>query len=362
MVNRTMLIPNPDFGGVCRGNAAPSAEHRFNRNRATRSWMNWEPGNALIERQITASGVHVWPFRAGFPLDCLGFTCTGPNVCMNRHDYCEIIYVHSGSAIFELQDRSCPIHCGDLVVVGPSLYHRIFLEPRAHVKLALIFFEPELLNDPASAETAEYLIPFFQQRPDFPMVIPAMTGVPGEVFPLMQKIRNGLPADNTRARLAVKTYLKMILVVLLNHYAELVDTREAFNQRETDLHRLEPVFSFLESDFSRHVGVSEAARRCAMSCSHFMFLFKRVTGQSFIAYANNFRVAKAQELLRTTEKSISDISQDTGFCDQSHFGSTFRRLVGMTPRAYRSQFGKKRALTAKPGEQSFGSAFATQIQ
>ncbi len=316
----------------------------------------------MIERQITASGVHVWPFRPGFPLDCLGFTCTDPNVRMNRHDYCEIMYVHSGSALFELQDRSCPIYCGDLVIIGPSLYHRIFLEPRSQVKLALIFFEPGLLNDPASAETAEYLMPFFQQRADFPMVIPADTGVPLEVFSFMQKIRNGMPADSTRSRLAVKTYLKMILVSLLNHYAELLDTREAFNQREADLQRLEPVFSLLESDFSRHVGVGEAARRCAMSCSHFMFLFKRVTGQPFICYVNHFRIAKAQELLRTTEKSISDISQETGFCDQSHFGSTFRRLVGATPRAYRSQFGKKRLLNGGAISTPAEATFATHVQ
>jgi AraC-like DNA-binding protein len=205
-------------------------------------------------------------------------------------------------------------------------------------------------------------MPFFQQRADFPMVIPADAGIPLEVFSFMQKIRNGMPADSTRTRLTVKTYLKMILVLLLNHYAELLDTREAFNQREADLQRLEPVFSLLEGDFSRHVEVAEAARRCAMSCSHFMFLFKRVTGQSFICYVNHFRVAKAQELLRMTEKSISDISQETGFCDQSHFGSTFRRLVGTTPRAYRSQFGKKRLPDKGIVNTPATVAFATQIQ
>lgn len=307
----------------------------------TKRSLHWERHYSIVERQISADGVHVWPFRPGFPLDSLAFTCSGPNVRMNRHDFCEVMYVHSGSAEFQVQDRSYALNRGDLVVIGPSLYHRVFLEPGAKANLALIFFQPELLNDPSTAESAEYLMPFFQQPPDFPVVIPAVSGIPSQIFGFMEKIRWEMPAESSRARLTVKTYLKMILVLLLNHYAALLDTREAFNQREHDIRRLEPLFAFLEANFSRHVGVVEAARRCAMSSSHFMFFFKRVTGQSFIGYANQFRIAKAQELLRTTEKSISVISQETGFCDQSHFGSTFRRMVGTTPRTYRQQFSRK---------------------
>jgi AraC-like DNA-binding protein len=224
----------------------------------------------------------------------------------------------------------------------------VFLEPGGKAKLALIFFQPELLNDPSTTESAEYLMPFFHQPADFPVVIPASSGIPAQIFASMEKIRCEMPAESTRARLTVKTYLKVILVSLLNHYAELLDAREAFNEREHNIRRLEPLFAHLEANFSRNVSVAEAARKCAMSNSHFMFFFKRVTGQSFIAYANHFRVAKAQELLRTTDKNISLISQETGFCDQSHFGSTFRRMIGATPRAYRQQFSKKSALATGP--------------
>jgi AraC-like DNA-binding protein len=38
-----------------------------------------------------------------------------------------------------------------------------------------------------------------------------------------------------------------------------------------------------------------------------------------------------------TDKSVSDISQEMGFCDQSYFGTVFRKVVGMTPAAYRAK-------------------------
>jgi two-component system response regulator YesN len=68
-----------------------------------------------------------------------------------------------------------------------------------------------------------------------------------------------------------------------------------------------------------------------------MNFFKKATGQSFTAYLNHCRIERAQALLVMTDKSVSDISQEMGFCDQSYFGTVFRKLVGMTPAGYRAK-------------------------
>lgn len=68
-----------------------------------------------------------------------------------------------------------------------------------------------------------------------------------------------------------------------------------------------------------------------------MNLFKEVTGQSFVAYLNGYRVTKAQGLLASTDKPIAEISLEAGFCTQSYFGMVFRRVTGVTPLAYRLQ-------------------------
>jgi len=67
----------------------------------------------------------------------------------------------------------------------------------------------------------------------------------------------------------------------------------------------------------------------------FMSLFKRVTGLSFVTNFNHFRIERAQALLARTDESMASISQQVGFCDQSYFGTVFRRIVGMTPATYR---------------------------
>jgi AraC-like DNA-binding protein/mannose-6-phosphate isomerase-like protein (cupin superfamily) len=303
----------------------------------------------LVEPQINAEGVHVWPFNESFPIDVFFLTSDGRhNVRMNRHDYFEILCVCAGTARYHIQDRLLPLHEGDLAIIGSTVYHRLEYHAGSAPTMAALFFEPDIIRCDGGPDNAEYLTPFLLQDSQFPHVIPAKTGVPGQVFDLMRRIRAELPAMSTRSRLAVKTYLKMILILLVNQYSSYAGTVETFQRQQRALDRLRPLFNYLSQHFGESVQVRDAARTCGMSESHFMSFFKHATGQSFIAYLNHCRIERAEELLATSDKSMSELSQDMGFCDQSYFGTVFRRLVGMTPAAYRRRFRKSDESRFKP--------------
>jgi AraC-like DNA-binding protein len=265
---------------------------------------------------------------------------------MNRHDYLEVLYFYAGNTDIQIQDRCVPVKKGDLVLIGPHLYHRIINRPSGQLKLVSLNFQPEVVAGATpNVEDEEYLTPFFSQGSDFPFVVRSATGIPGRVFELMRQIRVELPPTSIVARLSARTCMKMILLLLVKHYSTYVGTREVFHRRERDLGRLRPLFECLEAHYGQRIKVQDAARLCAMSNSHFMAFFRRVTGQSFLAYLNRFRIAKAGGLLVSTDKPIAEISQEVSFSDQSHFGKAFRESVGMTPLAYRHRFGN----ASKPG-------------
>lgn len=290
----------------------------------------------LVEPGINAEGVHRWPFDALCPVDVLFLTVDDRHrVRMNRHGYFEVLYLCSGSANCHIQDRLLPFNEGDLAIIGGTLYHRIECQLSSPVTIAALFFEPDLIRCDGASDSAEYLTPFFLQDEGFPHVIPAETGVPRQVLDLMLRIRGELPATSTRGRLAVKTYLKMLLMLLVNQYAAYAGTVETYQRQRQNLERLRPLFRHLGKNCGDPIQVREAARICGMSESHFMSLFKRVTGLSFVTYFNHFRIERAQALLARTDESIASISQQVGFCDQSYFGTVFRRIVGMTPATYR---------------------------
>ncbi len=291
---------------------------------------------SLVEPQINAEGVHVWPFDAACPVDVLFMNIHDrQRVRMNRHHYFEILYLCSGSGVCHIQDSFLPFRGGDLAVIGSTFYHRIECESKAPLIIAALFFMPEFICCDGLNGGAEYLTPFLLQDASFPHIVSAKTGVPRQILDLMLRIQAESPATTPRARLGVKTYLKMILMLLVNQYAEYAGTIETFRRQERALERLQPLFRYIGENCGDTVHVRQAARLCGMSESHFMSFFKQVTGLSFVAYFNHFRVERAQALLANTDESMVSISQQVGFCDQSYFGTVFRKIVGMPPAAYR---------------------------
>jgi AraC-like DNA-binding protein len=290
----------------------------------------------------------VWPFDVSCPVDVLFMTEDGRHsLRMNRHGYFEILFLCSGSANCHIQDRLLPFSEGDLAIVGSTLYHRIECQSSTPLTIAALFFEPDLIRCEGGSDSAEYLTPFLLQDSEFPHIVPAETGIPSQVLELMLRIRSELPPLSPRGRLAVKTYLKMILMLLVNRYASYTGTVETFQRQQRDLDRLLPLFRFLGENCGTAIQVKEASRICGMSESHFMSFFKRVTGLSFMKYLNHYRVERSQVMLVNSDEPMATISQEMGFCDQSYFGTVFRRLVGMTPAAYRRRFRNKNGSARK---------------
>ena len=295
---------------------------------------------SLVEPQISAEGIHKWNFDESCPVDLQFMIEDGrQNVRMNRHGYFEILYLCSGSAHCHIQDRLLPFNEGDLAVIGSTLYHRIECRGTYPLTIAALFFEPDLIRCDGASDSADYLTPFLLQDSEFPHIVPAKTGVPRQVLDLMLRIHSELPASSTRTRLALRTYLKMLLILLVKQYSHYTGTVEIFQRQQRAIDRLRPLFSYLGENCGNPIQVREAARICGMSESHFMSFFKQVTGLSFMKYLNHYRVERAQALLTGTDESMANISQEVGFCDQSYFGTVFRKIVGTTPAAYRRRMG-----------------------
>ena len=82
--------------------------------------------------------------------------------------------------------------------------------------------------------------------------------------------------------------------------------------------------------------------RCHLSPSYFSRTFNKETGESFVNYISSRRIQLAKELLLETGKSISQIAEEVGYDNISHFTAVFKRTEGITPSAYRSSKKRKK--------------------
>jgi len=293
----------------------------------------------VVDGQVNAEGIHVWPFDPNFPVDVVHHSLSGRQPFrMNRHEYFELVCVTSGELVWQVQNQMVTERKGDLFVVGGPIYHRVTEYSRPRVRAVSLFFHPEIIRSSSVAgDDAGYLMPFLFQDHALHHVVPARTGIPAEVLHLIQLVDRELPPGSDLTKLYVVTCLKMILILLLRHYAGRRATTRSIDRRRRALARLRPFFDFLETAYARPISLAAAAATVHLSRAHFRRSFKQITGQSFVSYLNHFRIAKGQELLAKTDKSIAEVSQEAGFCDQSYFGLVFRRLTRLTPFQYRQQ-------------------------
>ena len=83
------------------------------------------------------------------------------------------------------------------------------------------------------------------------------------------------------------------------------------------------------------ISLPAVAEAVGMSYFHFSRAFKQSMGVSPNNYLVERRVERAKKLLAETDTPVVETALRVGFASQSHFTTTFRRLVGTTPKAYR---------------------------
>ena len=105
--------------------------------------------------------------------------------------------------------------------------------------------------------------------------------------------------------------------------------------RNVGNHVINSVIAFIAANYSRPVGLQEAAQYLELSESHLSRLFKEETGLNFLQYLNAFRVNKAAQLMKDPRKNISQIAAECGFPSPGYFAKIFRRFSGQTPTSFR---------------------------
>lgn len=302
---------------------------------------SWESADSFVDRQISRERLHVWPFAASYPVDVRFLVLDRrANIPLHRPDHLEIVVFESGRLGYEVGQRRCVVETNDIIVVSNHVHHRCLpLSPaQSEARNVVLSFLPETLHlGSPVGDDFQYLMPFSVYGSVVPNVIPARRGFTREMLDLIDRVRQEIPRGTEASRLAIRTYLKMILLILVQHSSEFSEARLAFRRKAEARDRLSPIFQHLHRHYDERISVNDAARLCAVSPCSFVNLFREVTGQSFVAYLNGFRVVKAQGLLASTSRTIADVSVEAGFCSQSYFGMVFRRLTGMTPLDYRLQ-------------------------
>ena len=79
---------------------------------------------------------------------------------------------------------------------------------------------------------------------------------------------------------------------------------------------------------ARHIGISEG---------HLSHVFKKETNYTALGYLTQYRIHTARKLLRDCRYKVYEVAEMVGYRDVAYFGSTFKKLTGMSPSEYQDR-------------------------
>jgi AraC-like DNA-binding protein len=94
----------------------------------------------------------------------------------------------------------------------------------------------------------------------------------------------------------------------------------------------------IDRSYAAPLDVAALARVAHVSPAHFARQFRAVFGETPHRYLQRRRIERAMELLRDTDRAVTEICLDVGFASLGTFSRTFREIVGESPSAYRERF------------------------
>ena len=254
---------------------------------------------------------------------------------MHWHEEFEFIYVMEGHLDVIVDANRFVCSSGDIVIIPPGHIHDMEQHASEECHYCNIMFLFTLLeSDEKSSIFKKYFEPFCKNDLK-EYFIPTGTKLNSILAPLAKELFETRHEKYSTDELRVKGYLFTMLFNIL----PLIKENELVSEtRASWIAKIKPILSYVSKNFVEEMTVEQAAEMCALSKSHFMKIFKIVTGYSFLDYVKKCRLENAFYLLTETDENISHIGEKTGFPNFSYFIRSFKSAYGMSPLQYRKKF------------------------
>jgi AraC family transcriptional regulator, arabinose operon regulatory protein len=94
---------------------------------------------------------------------------------------------------------------------------------------------------------------------------------------------------------------------------------------------------YMQEKINENISLQDLSSHYNYSASRFSSLFKQKTGYAPIDYFIQMKMQKASQQLDFSSSSVKDIALSMGFEDPYYFSKRFRKIIGLSPKQYRSQ-------------------------
>lgn len=242
---------------------------------------------------------------------------THDKIDTHSHEFFHYIYVIRGTGALQLEQNLYAMLPKRMYLVAPGKHHAFWNTGEERLVTCELKFD---FFDVQAAEQAARLAECVDVG-DAP------------VLGILQNIR--------REHAGRKPYSSDIIAMNLQEiFLHLQRVQQAGAGRQTPGARedLVDVIEYIENNLDCDINLQDLANIVCLEKNYFLKKFKQLTGVTPMAYTRNARLRKAQELLRYSDMSITQIARATGFQSVHYFSRQFTAAVGMSPTRYKQMY------------------------
>ena len=257
-------------------------------------------------------------------------------ITWHSHDGFELLFLLDGATAYEFKDGKVVHVPGDnFVVVGPKAVHRGVRDVRMPSTICGIVLDPHpqrhWRHTPFTEQDLKWMVELFKTSAltihSFNRDLKrAINRLAGEKTLLTNTSEDSLGHAELRS---------VVCAAILEATHQLTTRR---TPEPTEIARA--AVAYLRENSHEPIQMSDLVKHIGFSRARLFQLFKANLGLTPNDFLQRVRIEKAQELLRTTDKTITDIAFLAGFSSSQYFSTVFRRYTGVTPAQYRQEHCK----------------------
>ncbi|WP_162848362.1 helix-turn-helix transcriptional regulator [Paenibacillus nanensis] len=278
---------------------------------------------------------HVEPDNRSFFLSFRDEWTDEPFLKFHAHQGLELLFIHEGHGVVEVEGRSYELEGGALFCFQPYQLHRVEIPGRADVR----YVRTNLTFDP------RYVEPYLAPYPKLQAFLRFLTkgSLPAPKYRFADNRLSGLiesHAEAVKKSGEDQEEARILFLIALLRYLQLTVispadlSPEGWSVRKTA--HIEAIMDWIEGRFRRSFSLDLLAGDLHLSPYYVSHLFKQYTGESITDYVTARRIREACVLLGNSDKSVQQIAQEVGSLSAPYFCKLFKKHKRMTPLDYRS--------------------------
>ena len=259
---------------------------------------------------------------------------------LHKHSFFEVCYVLEGTGYYIDNHYTYSLQKNTMFFSRPDVLHQI----KSERGLFLLYVGFELIE----SESNEEWIRIFEKARHCSEVMIQLQGDTAATLLWKSLLIHATKSEDAFVEEILTSLAHSLVVSLLQVFVQYSRHEKHRNLIETSSPLLSHVKLYIKDNLSNSLKLAEVAKQFHISGRHLSRMFVSELGINYSGFVQNERIQRAAALLKTTNLSIKEIAEETGFATVQYFNRVFTSALGNSPGHFRSLYTNRKTSKYEP--------------